>query len=199
MKKYHLEIFTLIMFAAVTAGAVFSPRLSLVQRAMLGYMFLFTLHEWEESRFPGGFSKLMARFIGLDLSPEQEDAAYIPVTVLLVLITFVPFFTRQPVLALIPVYLGLFEAFIHIAGIWLHKMDRPYTPGLFTALCLGAASVYTLTLFSGQGLVCGGGYALGLLLMFICFFAMQRAVIAVFGLGYKDLMAKVKSKLRAGV
>ena len=130
MKKYHLEILTFIMFAMITICAVFDRQLSLIQRSMLGYMFLFTLHEWEESRYPGGFSKLMAKFIELDLSQEKEDAAYIPVVVLLILITFIPFFTQKAVFALIPVYLGLFEAFIHVIGIKLHRIQKPYTPGI---------------------------------------------------------------------
>ncbi len=196
MKKYYLEILSFIMFAMITVSAVFCQYLSPIQRIMLGYMFLFTLHEWEENRFPGGFAELMAKYIGLELAPETEDASHIPVAVLLILITFIPFFTQQAILALIPVYLGIFEAFIHIAGIKLHKMDKPYTPGLATALCLCAASVCVLFLFSKQHIVHGGEYAWGVLLMLVCFFMMQRTVIAIFGLGYKDLIARVKAKIR---
>ena len=196
MKKYHLEILTFIMFAMITICAVFDRQLSLIQRSMLGYMFLFTLHEWEESRYPGGFSKLMAKFIELDLSQEKEDAAYIPVVVLLILITFIPFFTQTAVLALIPVYLGLFEAFIHVIGIKLHRMQKPYTPGMLTALCLCAASICVLAVFSKNHIVQGSEYVWGILLMFACFFAMQRTVISIFGLGYKDLFARVKSKFK---
>ena len=195
MKKHSLEILTLVMFAMVSVCAVFFPRLDPVQRVMLGYMFLFTLHEWEENRFPGGFSRLMARFFGIALTPEKEAASHIPVAVLLVVITFVPFFTRLPLLALVPVYLGIFEALIHVVGIKLHRMEKPYTPGLVTALCLCAASVCTLALFSRNHLLRGGTYTWGVLLMFLCFAAMQRTVIAIFGLTYKDLIAKAKASL----
>lgn len=106
MKKYNLEILTLMMFGLIAACAVFCAQLSLVPRVMLAYMFLFTLHEWEENRFPGGFSALMAKFFGLRITAEQEEASHIPVGALLVVSTWLPFFTQSGLIALIPVYPG---------------------------------------------------------------------------------------------
>lgn len=37
LKKYNLEIMTVIFFAMITICAVFSNQLGLVQRIMLGY------------------------------------------------------------------------------------------------------------------------------------------------------------------
>ena len=196
MKKYNLEMLTLIMFGMVSCCAVFYNQLGLIQRIMIGYMFLFTLHEWEETRFPGGFAKLMAKFFGLEVTQDKENASHIPVVILLIVITFVPFFTQSPLVALVPVYLGLFEAFIHIVGIIIHKMKKPYTPGLISALLLCVASVSVLIIFSNNQLVQGTGYAWGVLLMFLCFALMQRTVIAIFGLGYKDLVANMKKKIK---
>lgn len=196
MKKYSLEILSLLMFGMISACAVFCKQLSLVQRAMLAYMFLFTLHEWEENRFPGGFSVLMARFFGIRITAAQEEASHSPVGCLLVLITWIPFFTKSGLIALIPVYLGIFEAIVHVAGIKLHKMEKPYTPGLFTALCLCVTSVCVLTVFSKQQIVRGAEYAWGVLLMVLSFLAMQRTVIAIFGLRYKDLARLAKQKIR---
>ena len=196
MKKYNLEMLTLIMFGMVSCCAVFYNQLGLIQRIMIGYMFLFTLHEWEETRFPGGFAKLMSKFFGLEITQDKENASHIPVVVLLIVITFIPFFTQLPLLALVPVYLGLFEAFIHIVGIKIHKMKKPYTPGLASALLLCAASVSVLIIFSKNQIVQGIEYALGVLIMFLCFALMQRTVIAIFGLGYKDLVANIKKKTK---
>lgn len=195
MKKYYLEILSFIMFGMITVCAVLNLQLSLLQRVMLGYMFLFTLHEWEENRLPGGFSKLMAKFFGVRLTQDKENASHIPVGVLLIVITFVPFFTQSGLIALIPVYLGIYEAIVHIAGIKLHKMKKPYTPGMVTALLLLAASVFSLVIFSTQQIVHGAEFAWGVLLMFLSFFIMQRTVIAIFGLGYKDLAAIIKKKI----
>ena len=44
LKKYNLEIMTVIFFGTITICAVFGSQLGLIQRIMLGYMFLFTLH-----------------------------------------------------------------------------------------------------------------------------------------------------------
>ena len=193
MSEYNLEILTFIMFGMVTFSAVFYNGLSLVQKMMLVYMFLFTLHEWEETRFPGGFAKLMLKFFKLKTTPNQIHAAHIPVTILLIIITFVPFFTQYTLLALVPVYLGLFETFIHIIGIKLHKMEKPYTPGLITAMCLGLTSIISLLNLSNNNLLQSWDYVWGILIMFLCFGAMQRTVIAIYGLGYKDLIANLKN------
>ena len=48
---------------------------------MIGYMILFTLHEWEENRILGGFSKLMAKFFGLDVTKEKEELSHLPVAI----------------------------------------------------------------------------------------------------------------------
>ena len=195
LKKYNLEIMTLIFFTAVAVCAVFAGKLSLIRRIMLGYMFLYTLHEWEETRFPGGFADLMVRFFGVKTSPDQLAAAHIPVAVLLLVITFVPFFTQLPLLALAPVYLGLFETFIHLAGIRIHKMDKPYTPGMITGIILGIASVITLVLFSKEQLLRRAGYAWGVPITILCFAAVQRSALAIYGLGYQAVIANVKKKL----
>ena len=186
---------TFIMFTMISFCAVFIPDLGLIQRIMLGYMFLFTMHEWEETRFPGGFSDLMIKFFGVKTTLEQLSASHIPVAVLLLVITFIPFFTEIKVLSLVPVYLGLFETLIHIVGIKLHKMKKPYTPGMVTGIMLGTASIYVLFTFSKNQLLTGSEYAWGIPITIVCFAAMQRTVIAIYGLGYKDLFANVKNKI----
>ncbi len=196
LKKYNLEIMTVIFLGAIIMCIVFCKHLGLIQRIMLGYMFLFTLHEWEEIRVPGGFADLMVKFFGVKANSDQIAAAHIPVAVLLLVITFVPFFTQLPILALVPIYLGLFEAFIHLVGIKLHKMDKPYTPGMITGIILGVTSVIVLVTYSKEHLLSVSGYVWGIPLMIICFAAMQRTVLAIYGLDYKFMIANVKKKFR---
>ena len=194
LRKYNLEIMTAIFFGVMTFCSVFVKDLSLIQRIMLGCMFLYTLHEWEESRFPGGFMDLMAKFFGVRISSEQAAASHIPVAVFLLVIMLVPFFTQLPILALVPVYLGLFEMFIHIAGIRIHRMKKPYTPGMITGIILGIVSAAVLITFSKERLLSGSGYAWGALITILCFVAMQRTVLAIYGLSYKSVMTNVKNK-----
>lgn len=194
--KYNLELLTLIMFSMITICAVFfGGQLSLIQRMMLGFMFLFILHEWEEGRFPGGFTELMTKFFDVQVDEEHTRLSRLPVSVFLIAITFIPFFTQIPLLALPAVILGIFEAFIHLVGIKIHNMDKPYTPGLITALLQCVASVFSIILLSDAGLAQGLDYLWGTLIFFICFAAMQRTVIGIFGLGYKDIIANAKKKL----
>lgn len=194
MKKYCLEILTFITFAMVTGCAIFYDSMTILQKTMLAYMFLFTIHEWEEIRLPGGFAQLMAKFFGFELTPEKEQKAHIPVAVLILFMTFVPFFTQWKVLALVPIYLGLMEGFIHVAGIKIHKMPKPYTPGMFTALVMFSISIYVLHLFSTQDIIQGNTYGWGVLATFLCFAAMQRTVIAIMGMGYRDVLARFHKK-----
>ena len=196
LKKYNLEILTVVFFGTITICAVFSKQLGLIQRIMLGYMFLFTLHEWEETRVPGGVADLMVQFFGVKANPDQIAAAHIPVAVLLLVVTFVPFFAQLPILSLVPIYLGLFETFIHLVGIKLHKMAKPYTPGMITGIMLGITSVIVLVIYSKEQLLSGSGYVWGIPLMILCFAAMQRTVLAIYGLGYKYVIANVKKKFR---
>ena len=196
LRKYNLEIMTVIFFGTITICAVFGSQLGLIQRIMLGYMFLFTLHEWEETRFPGGFADLMVKFFGVKADSDLTAKAHIPVAVLLLVITIVPFFTQVPTLSLVPVYLGLFETLIHLAGIKIHKMDKPYTPGMVTGIMLGITSIAVLVIYAKKQLMNGSGYAWGIPLTILCFAAMQRTVLAIYGLGYKFVIANVKKKLR---
>lgn len=196
LKKYNLEILTVIFFGMIIMCIVFCKDLGSIQKIMLGYMFLFTLHEWEEMRIPGGFADLMVKFFGVKVNSEQIAVAHIPVAVLLLVITFVPFFTQLPILALVPIYLGLFEAFIHIVGIKLHKMDKHYTPGMATAIILGITSVIVLITYSKEQLLSISGYIFGIPLMIICFAAMQRTVLAIYGLDYKFMMANIKKNFK---
>lgn len=56
-----------------------------------------------------------------------------------------------------------------------------------------------LTIFSKEQMVHGTEFLWGILLTFLCFAIMQRTVIAIFGLGYKDMIANMKKKVRGTV
>ena len=56
--KYNLEIMTCILTTIVVVGIVNWNELSLLRQMTIIFMILYTLHEWEESRFPGGFYKI---------------------------------------------------------------------------------------------------------------------------------------------
>ena len=65
--------------------------------------------------------------------------------------------------------------------------------GLITAMCLGLTSIIALLNLSNNNLLQSWDYVWGILIMFLCFGAMQRTVIAIYGLEYKDLIANLKN------
>ncbi len=70
IKYYALEIYTVIsMLILVIAGIM--GDLSVIQKFVLVYIFLFILHEWEEMKYPGGFADLIAKMIGVDINDEK--------------------------------------------------------------------------------------------------------------------------------
>lgn len=195
IRKYNLEFLTAIM-ATVIAITICLPEPSLIRKILAVYMFLFILHEWEETRFPGGFADLMTKFFGISPDREKLEWAHVPVAVLLIVILLVPYlFNSVAMLTLVPAFLGIFEGFIHIVGIKLHKMTKPYTPGMVTAICLLAVSVWVFRTLVSRHLVSGADFLLGAVCMLLAFACMQRTVISIYGLKYSDLIAFAKKKL----
>ena len=111
-----------------------------------------------------------------------------------VIITCIPYaFDGAVFLLLVPVVLGLFEAFVHTMGIFIHKMKKPYTPGLITAWLMAAASVYTIYYLEANGLAATSDYILGVVLMFGSFILMDIAILRSIGVNPKEIAANMKS------
>ena len=127
--KYNLEIMSCIFAVMVVVGVSNWAELSALRQMTIIFMILYTLHEWEESRFPGGFYRIF--FGQCTVDPNiSEEKLHFPVAVYLLIILFVPFiFDNMVVFALIPLVLALFEGFIHTAGIVIHQIKKPYSPG----------------------------------------------------------------------
>ena len=143
--KYNLEILTTLMFTFVAMVAIFNTAPSLTQKMLVAYVFLFTLHEWEENRFPGGFVNIMEGMIGKKFSEDAKELSHIPVIILLLLIHIIPYFLDSVVfLTLIPVFLGVFEGLVHTMGVKLSKSKKFYTPGMGTAYMMLALSVFNI-------------------------------------------------------
>ena len=195
IRKYNLELLTALM-ATVIAITFFLPNPSFIRKVLAVYMLLFILHEWEETRFPGGFADLMTKFFGISTDRKRLEWAHIPVSILLIVILLIPYlFDSLAMLTLIPAFLGILEGCIHIIGIKLHKMTKPYTPGMVTAICLLAESVWVFWSLASKHLVSGTDFILGAICMVFAFACMQRTVIAIYGLHYSDLVELAKKKL----
>ena len=193
--KYNLEILTILMFAFVAMAAIFNTAPSLTQKMLVAYVFLFTLHEWEENRFPGGFVNIMEGMIGKKFSEDAKELSHIPVIILLLIIHSIPYLLDSVVfLTLVPVFLGVFEGLVHTIGIKLSKAKKFYTPGMGTAYMMLALSVFNIYYLITNKMITGKDCLLGIVCMFVSFAIMQNRVLAINGISYKDMLNIIKSK-----
>ena len=199
MKKwivtYNLEILTIVLAVVFATGLLFWDSLTLTGKALLGFMVLYTLHEWEESRFPGGFYELF--FGGFDIKITASEARmHLPVTIYILIMLLVPLALQQiTFLVLIPLGLGLFEGLIHIAGIKIHKLKRPYTPGMITGIALFAYSVFIVTQINANGGLPFWQWVAGFSLAFVGFAVMERFFLKTAGLTFSDFRKMAKSRI----
>ena len=120
--KYNLEIMTGIFAVVLAASLSQWTELSMLRRMIVVFMVLYTLHEWEESKYPGGFYRIF--FSKCTIDPTvSEERMHLPVAIYLLMILLIPYaFDSFAVLALVPLVLALFEGFIHTAGIIIHQL-----------------------------------------------------------------------------
>ena len=193
--KYNLEILTTLMFAFVSIVAIFNNTPSITQKMLVADVFLFTLHEWEENRFPGGFVKIMEGMIGKKFSDDAKELSHIPVIILLLLIHIVPYiFDSVVFLSLVPVFLGVFEGFVHTMGVKLSKAKKFYTPGMGTAYMMLGVSIFNICYLAVNKMITGTDVLLGFVCMFVSFAIMQNRVLAINGISYKDMLNIIKTK-----
>ena len=200
MKKwlvnYNLEIITVIFSVVAVVGVFFWGNLSLSGKALLGFMALYTLHEWEESRFPGGFYTLFFGGFGLDID-VSEARMHLPVAIYLLLMLLIPFALQQVTfLVLIPLGLGFFEGIIHVAGIKIHKLKKPYTPGMVTGLLLFAYSVFILIQIIQAGGLVVWQWIVGFALSLIGFVIMECFFLKTVGLTFAQFRKLAIARIR---
>lgn len=190
MKKlivnYNLEILTVVLAIVFGIGLFFWNSLTLAGKALLGFMVLYTLHEWEESRFPGGFYDLFFEGFGIEIT-ASEAKMHLPVAIYILVMLLAPFaLQRATFLVLIPLGLGLFEGVIHVAGIKIHQLKKPYTPGMITGLIMFAYSVFIIIQINRAGGLPSWQWMIGFILAFVGFAVMEQFFLRTVGLTFVD-------------
>ena len=195
--KYNIELLTSILCTFIVCAAALYPSLSTIQRFMIVFMWLFVLHEWEEGKYPGGFIDLMAKnILRMDVSQETANLSRIPTMILIIGFIVVPFFFDAVwLLVLLPVYLGIFEGIVHMAGIKIFRLKRPYTPGLVTALAELAVGIGCLAYLITSCPVALWEYLVAILLYFACFAFMQSRLTKLVGIRYRDFPKMMRSRI----
>ena len=184
--RYNLEILTVVLMIVCGVSLLFWDRLTISGKALLGFMVLYTLHEWEESRVPGGFYDLFFGGFGIKITASEAEM-HLPVAVYILIMLLVPFALQQVTfLVLIPLGLGLFEGVIHVAGIKIHRLKKPYTPGMVTGLIMFAYSVFVITQINNAGGLPSWQWIVGFILAFVGFAVMERFFLRTVGLTFGD-------------
>ena len=195
VKKYSTQIFLVLVAVLAVFGLIFWGRLSLVRKLVTGFAVLGGLHEIEEKIWPGGFYDLMLKKFGIDKSTVDLDRPGLIVSVYwLILLIPAYVFHSHPVFMAVLIALSFFEAFIHTAGIKIHKLKKPYTPGLVTAWCMAAFSVASIILMKNAGLTTCTDYLIGVPLWILSFICLARTVYSGFGKSFKDIIAMARSQ-----
>lgn len=196
IKYYALEIYTVISMLILLIAGI-SGDLSIIQKFVLVYIFLFILHEWEEMQYPGGFADMIAKMIEIDINSEIKRASRIPTSVLLLTFTITPFVLHNYPITILPIaFLGLFEGVVHIFAIKLFKCPKLYSPGFVTAEIQAVVTIILFTYLIQNHILFGIDYLIAALVMFVCFVIMQKIITMMIGYKYSDLFKMLKKQLK---
>ena len=194
-KYYALEIYTVLsMILLVVAGVI--GDLSVIQKYVLVYTFLFILHEWEEMKYPGGFAENIAEIIEFDLTESYKRASRIYTSILLLAFTLTPFFAHQYPITILPLaFLGVLEGIVHIVAIKIFRCPKPYSPGMVTAELQFATSIALFVYLIQNNVLVWSDYLIGLAVMLCCFVIMQKCITNMIGMKYSDVPKKIGKRL----
>lgn len=195
IKYYALEIYTVLsMILLVVAGVI--GDLSVIQKFVLVYTFLFILHEWEEMKYPGGFAESIAEIIEFDLTESYKRASRIYTSILLLAFTLTPFFAHQYPITILPLaFLGVLEGIVHIVAIKIFRCPKPYSPGMVTAELQFATSIALFVYLIQNNVLVWSDYLIGLAVMLCCFVIMQKCITNMIGMKYSDVPKKIGKRL----
>ena len=193
--KYNLEIMSAIFAVIVIVSAIHWNEFSLLRQMTVIFMMLYTLHEWEESRFPGGFYRIF--FSKCTIDPNvSEERMHLPVAVYLLIILLAPFvFDAVPALALVPLILALFEGFIHTAGIVIHQLKKPYSPGMITAWIMFGYAIVMIKRLNAEISIGASEWILGVVLTVVSFAVMELNFMKSVGITIKEFQTTMREHI----
>ncbi|MBR4506878.1 MAG: HXXEE domain-containing protein [Bacteroidales bacterium] len=199
MKHYALEIYTVVAMLLIALVAMFAGELTVIQQFAVWVSFLCILHEWEEGRYPGGFLNLIqANVLQRELDEETKRGSRLVTAVFIFAMTIVPYFfgDRIPMFVVASASFCIFEGIIHVVGIKIFSLKKPYTPGLVTAEIELVSGVCMIVWLAVNHIGAWYDYTFGPFVFLACFVCMQRTLMSmVGGIGYKDVLGNVKKRL----
>ena len=196
LQRASLPLLTAYAVVVAVWAALNWGEIALTQRLAAIATVIVTCHEWEEQRFPGGFLELMGSILGLDTAGVDPHRMYSKPDVLIFVLTILALaFPQVPLFTCALLVLGCYEGIVHVMGIRLGKLSRPYTPGLVTAEMYALFSIVGIVLMTRAGVAGALDWVLGIVWFFSCFAVMEARVWRVVGLSPKEIPAKFKAKI----
>ena len=196
LRKNSLMILTIYAICAGVVAVFTWNDILLTQKCAAVMVVIACLHEWEEQRFPGGFLELMAQNMGLNVTEEQRASMLAKPDLMVGILTFLGFTVQDvPLFACAVILFGLIEGVVHLAGIKLMGLKRPYSPGLVTAELWAVASIVSIVLLVQQGIIGPLDWVLGFVWLIICFATMEIAVWKAAGISLKEVPERMKARL----
>ena len=194
IKHYALEIYTVLAMGFIV-GTAMTGELSVIQKLVVIDAFLFILHEWEESHYPGGFVEMVAGMINVKVGDETKRASRIPAGILLLLLSIVPFVFHDVVMITMTVVtFGIIEGCVHTVGIRLFHRKSFYTPGMVTAWLELVVSGLMLAWLIGNHLGQWYDYVFGPIIMIVFFGTLQKIMTLMVGINYSDMPKMVRKQ-----
>ncbi len=120
----------------------------------------------------------MTRKLKVDATGIEPWKMHIYQAIYIIIIIALPFIFQDVIwLSLVPFYLGIFECFVHILGIKIMDMKKPYSPGMITAIIMAIPSFYGIWFLKTQNLVFGYEWIYALLVFLVGFIIMQQLIL----------------------
>ena len=193
LKKYNIYVFIVLIALLTIYDFLNWDSISMVRKLVNLFAILAVLHEIEEKYWPGGFHNLMLKKIKVDINDFDLGSANLIVFIfLLVYIAMGYIFDNLVFFFIMAIILSIFEALIHTAGIKIHNLDKPYTPGLVTAWLMAIAAIYSIIQLNKYGLASPFDYLIGVILFIISFLILQSQVFKVIGISRKEAIKRVR-------
>ena len=193
LKKYNIYVFIVLIALLTIYDFLNWDSISMVRKLVNLFAIFAVLHEIEEKYWPGGFHNLMLKKIKVDINDFDLGSANLIVFIfLLVYIALGYIFDNLVFFFIMAIILSIFEALIHTAGIKIHNLDKPYTPGLVTAWLMAIAAIYSIIQLNKYGLASPFDYLIGVILFIISFLILQSQVFKVIGISRKEAIIRVR-------
>ena len=193
LKKYNIYVFIVLIALLTIYDFLNWDSISMVRKLVNLFAIFAVLHEIEEKYWPGGFHNLMLKKIKVDINDFDLGSANLIVFIfLLVYIALGYIFDNLVFFFIMAIILSIFEALIHSAGIKIHNLDKPYTPGLLTAWLMAIAAIYSIIQLNKYGLASPFDYLIGVILFIISFLILQSQVFKVIGISRKEAIKRVR-------